>query len=470
MSGPEIRLDGATRDRADAEQRLAAWMAGVAPGRAPVGTIEAGLAKAVARRQAPGWLPKVGPAAARGDGPPTRLLLAVGAIGLLALAGGLLAVGAAPRPAPSTDVAPRPSQPAVVSSPAPAPTTGAGSAAIQALATTWVGGTRDIPAIGEGPFRAVVDLTGGFMGLLRDGTATLMPAQVTAGGPGAVHLVSTEDGAGCAKGDAGTYPYAVAGHRLTIRAGVDDCAARAALLPGSWDQADCRTSNNICLDTLDPGTHATTLFRARRDAVGPGLTWPAYPQVTYTVPPGWTNAFDGLLTYDLEPTAFFDTNFGTPGADLEWRGIYLRAQPAAAAQPDGCDAVTPLEGVGSSIDALATWLAGHPGLAAGDPTRMVVGGRPAIAIDLAIEPAWTRTGGCPNDPADTPMVTLLVSADGSSGYDWSLFGSERMRVILVDLGPGGVLAIAIDTTDPATFDDLLAQAMPIVESFRFAER
>ncbi len=51
---------------------------------------------------------------------------------------------------------------------------------------------------------------------------------------------------------------------------------------------------------------------------------------------------------------------------------------------------------------------------------------------------------------------------------WSLFSSGSMRVILIDLGGGDVLAAIVDSTDPATFDQLVADAMPIVESFRFA--
>jgi hypothetical protein len=40
----------------------------------------------------------------------------------------------------------------------------------------------------------------------------------------------------------------------------------------------------------------------------------------------------------------------------------------------------------------------------------------------------------------------------------------------VDLTGGDTILINIDTTDPATFDAFVAQAMPIVETFQFQPR
>jgi hypothetical protein len=55
------------------------------------------------------------------------------------------------------------------------------------------------------------------------------------------------------------------------------------------------------------------------------------------------------------------------------------------------------------------------------------------------------------------------------GYmtDAGLLGAERQRLILVDLGDGDVVGIMIRTSDPTAFDAFTAEAMPIVESFRF---
>jgi hypothetical protein len=42
-----------------------------------------------------------------------------------------------------------------------------------------------------------------------------------------------------------------------------------------------------------------------------------------------------------------------------------------------------------------------------------------------------------------------------------------MRVVFVDLPAGTTVAITIDVEDPATFDTLVGEAMPIVETFDF---
>ena len=55
----------------------------------------------------------------------------------------------------------------------------------------------------------------------------------------------------------------------------------------------------------------------------------------------------------------------------------------------------------------------------------------------------------------------------SDGGPTAIAGVERERLILLDLGQGDVVAIRIFSHDPARFDALVAEAMPIVESFRF---
>lgn len=473
MNGPTMSRDEMSRDRAEAERRLAAWMTDVAPGRAPETAIEESIAKAVTRRQAPGWLPKVGPTGTRREGPPGRMLVALTAVGLLAAAAGLVALGGGRLARPDTR-APAPSLPAIVANPTPstAPTPRDDEPVEQALATGyWIGATRDIPAIGNGPFRPVFDLVGSVFQLFHSSGTSILDASATTPGPGQLRLVSFADEAGCHAGDVGVYRYSVAanGRQLTILPGTDACAARAALLPGSWDGSRCRRQGYICLGTLEAGTHATTLFRSRTKAAGPSASWnPAVPSVSFTVPDGWTNGWDSLQEYDLETTSFFEANFGAADYGPDAHGIYLKANPAASTQHDACTREVPQPGVGTSVDALVRWLTTHPGLNASAPQPLVIDGRPAVMVDLAIDPTWTKQTHCGGDPA-VPAVKLFVPAGGSSDqYIWHLFSSGLMRVILIDLGGGDVLAAIVDSTDPATFDQLVADAMPIVESFRFA--
>jgi hypothetical protein len=56
---------------------------------------------------------------------------------------------------------------------------------------------------------------------------------------------------------------------------------------------------------------------------------------------------------------------------------------------------------------------------------------------------------------------------GGWGIGWPS-GTERQRIILVETGPDNVLLVALDdTSTPSSFDELVAAAMPIVESLEF---
>ena len=45
-------------------------------------------------------------------------------------------------------------------------------------------------------------------------------------------------------------------------------------------------------------------------------------------------------------------------------------------------------------------------------------------------------------------------------------GTDRQRVILVDLGNGDLIGIVV-SSPPAQFDAFVAQATPIIQSFKF---
>ena len=59
-----------------------------------------------------------------------------------------------------------------------------------------------------------------------------------------------------------------------------------------------------------------------------------------------------------------------------------------------------------------------------------------------------------------PIVTYMMPGT-------AVMGTERDRLILVDLGDGDVLQILVLTKDQATFDTFITEAMPIIQSFRF---
>jgi hypothetical protein len=59
------------------------------------------------------------------------------------------------------------------------------------------------------------------------------------------------------------------------------------------------------------------------------------------------------------------------------------------------------------------------------------------------------------------------SGEASDGGPVAIAGVERERLIVLDLGQGDVIGIRIFSHDPARFDALVAQAMPIIESIQF---
>jgi len=63
-------------------------------------------------------------------------------------------------------------------------------------------------------------------------------------------------------------------------------------------------------------------------------------------------------------------------------------------------------------------------------------------------------------------VPLITSPE--AGYNWVVAGSERLRLFLLDVPGDGTVIVDIDAFDGSLIDELIADAMPIVNSFVFA--
>jgi hypothetical protein len=61
--------------------------------------------------------------------------------------------------------------------------------------------------------------------------------------------------------------------------------------------------------------------------------------------------------------------------------------------------------------------------------------------------------------------SLLSTFDGAT--DVIMTGVGRSRYFLLDHGDGRSLLIAVEAQDIATWDSVLADAMPIIDSFQF---
>ena len=173
------------------------------------------------------------------------------------------------------------------------------------------------------------------------------------------------------------------------------------------------------------------------------------PPVTFTVPDGWWNPSDTAPFFALQPTATSVT------------GIYLFRDPEPASQDPACpDSAEP--GVGTTSVALATWIRGLPGLSVSAPRIVTVGGLRGTEIDVAIAPEWTAS--C---PYSSGLAAVPLFVDSDSDLIWTVAGSERLRLSLLDVPGGGTVVVDIDAFDGSLWDQILAAATPIVRSFIF---
>jgi hypothetical protein len=186
---------------------------------------------------------------------------------------------------------------------------------------------------------------------------------------------------------------------------------------------------------LPPGTYTSVAFQ---------------PAVTYTVPDGWRVASDSPGYFALQP------------ASSEITGIHLFRDPQAASQDPTCP-TSPEPGVGTGSLQLAAWIRGLPGMVAGSPRMVAVGGLRGVELDLALTSGWTAS--CPFANG-VPTVPLFVGGDGN--LRWVVAGNERLRLSLLDVPGGGTVVVDIDAFDGMLMDELLAAATPIVQSFTFA--
>ena len=210
---------------------------------------------------------------------------------------------------------------------------------------------------------------------------------------------------------------------------------------GTWT-GPCADSQDgppprVCLGPLEEGT-----YRSQR----------LEPALTFTVPAGWNNPWDTRDSFSL----------WTPGWSDGWDdpddpGIYMFDHPGLGLVRD----VRPLEvgcsdridaTVGTSAIEVATWVAAHPGIAAGAPSPVEVGGLSGYQLDVSIAETWQR---CPIDgaPATVPLLDRLGGLIKHPGY-------ATMRLIVLDLPDGGNVAIEIDGKQ-------VDAAMPVVRSFSF---
>lgn len=276
-----------------------------------------------------------------------------------------------------------------------------------------------------------------------------------------LELIATGSSA-CSKGDAGLYSYSLSpsGRTLTVSGERDDCATRLAAVPGVWWQMGCKT-DGFCLGDLDAGTYQSQYIVPRLD---PGEGWRSdFGALTYTVPDGWANSDDNGDRFHLTSSNNYahvtSANHDPPS------GIEVFTQPIAWFQGESCSGA-PQKGVERTVADEMAWVRQVPGLVTTQPTAVTIDGYQGQWIDLSRDPA--ETSAC--DRLEFLITSGIYGTDGSminKGGTLGMFRGERKRLTLLDLGAGDLLGIVVFSTDPARFDALVGEAMPILESMKF---
>jgi hypothetical protein len=295
----------------------------------------------------------------------------------------------------------------------------------------------------------------------------LFSSEPAASGSDEITFTAADGTSGCSKGAVGRYTWRLErdGTSLTLAAQIDDCAARAYAFNGTWTRSACRNPDDTCLGAVPAGTYVSTFLDVRSEPGRVPRTG-AYGQLRYTVPDGWANMDDWPDSYSLIPAADYAGPIGEPTDEqTTWHAVYVQARPARVGD-DSCS-TEPAPDTGTSAAELAAYVAAHPALEATEPAPVEVGTLTGTMVDVRLRDDWTGT--CSSLAGDTPTAQLFAERSGLQ-WNWGIAEGERQRLIFVDIGGGATVMIGIDdNTSAARFDELVANAMPIVESFEFIE-
>jgi hypothetical protein len=360
---------------------------------------------------------------------------------VIALGGGLLIFGRGDDPGVGGPSAP----PSTSPSPSPASSVDAD------LRYTWLGELREVPALPtDRSFLGLREHEASYEGLVSDASSP---------SPDRLVLTSRVAIAGCEIGDVGTYSVTLSpgGTKLDLAPIDDACSSRQAAISGEWLRSDCLDPENLCLGPLEAGTYPSFFFAPRVMSLD---DWaPDWGALRYTVPDGWAATSDWPREYFLEPADWYASS----ARDITrvTRGIYVASHVIPFDETGGC---APEPKAALTAEGLANWIAGHPGLDPGEPQAVTIGSLSGWMVDATVDGEWA--GICAAAPAPVAILFGEAGRTTTDGRTWGAIAGERNRFILIEPADTGVVLIRISAADEQ-FDALLAQAMPIVESFIF---
>ena len=327
------------------------------------------------------------------------------------------------------------------------------SAVPEDLQFRWTGPLRDVPQIAPKSNFTGLEISArtAWYDAYTQGDGPDLRSQASSSGVDELTFVTFADAVGCHPNDTGTYKYALDGTktRLTLTAVDDPCAARTAAFSGDWTRSACPDPRGWCLGDLAPGDHQSVVFTP----FTPAPSWKYdYGEMSYTVPGGWSNTEDAPGGYALQQQ-------NAP----EFTAIYLFADVLAHLQQADC-AELPDMSIGSSAADLTDYLTDLPSVTTTEPNPVTIGGLTGSTVDVSIDPGWTQT--CAFSQG-SPAAQLFSNDDPRHQFDWGLSGDGHMRLLLLELPNDRTLLIDIESTDAETWDALLPEAMPVVDSFSF---
>ncbi len=179
----------------------------------------------------------------------------------------------------------------------------------------------------------------------------------------------------------------------------------------------------------------------------------AQPAVTFTVPEHWLMTETFPRHFGLRPD-----NFVAEDSIRTWYDMRIAAK-------DGACSEAPEPGLDhTAADLLADFIA-RPGLEATTPRPITLGGLGGHWVDLDLADGWTTP--CPFTDGVAAVTLFVDDAVPDENAFWGVSGPGRMRLFVLDDGVASNVLITIDSAGGASFDDLVAAAMPVIETFDF---
>ena len=360
--------------------------------------------------------------------------------------------------------------PGFVGGPSPSPSASASPVASAAdappvtLQTTWVGAPRTIAGLIP-THRYRFDLSATHLSFPFDDRTIAPPMSLSsarAPARASWKLIALGRVTGCKTGDAGIYSWSLSpgGVHLTLNAVSDTCPSRLAALIGDWVRVACTDVADGCYGDLEAGTFASQYFTPKLPLGG---TWnPDFGAMTYTVPAGWSNSADWPTTFSLTPTADY-ANTGQTGR----RPRHPWDLPILSSRPRNPTRVRPEQPhVHGSVDELIGWITKRTVSWSARRRRSPSTVTRARSTPTVVDQPGSRRARATAPGADRPV---------SSGKPIpSRLGTGGCRPRTLAPGPprprrwqNGRHHHRRPSSKPSRFDDLVAKAMPIVESFKF---